>query len=45
MSHGAGKAAKQSGSNTRGGKINLQRNQNEKLSLPGGSQSNPDGTM
>jgi hypothetical protein len=26
-------------------KINLQKNQKEKLSFPGGSQSNPDGTM
>ena len=37
MSHGAGKAAKQSGSihYTRGGKINLQKNQKEKFSFPG----------
>ena len=30
---------------TRGGKINLQKNPNEKLSFPDGSQSNPDETM
>jgi hypothetical protein len=30
---------------TRGGKINLQKNPKEKLSFPGGSQSNLDGTM
>jgi hypothetical protein len=37
MSHGAGKAAKQSGSihYTRGGKINLQKNQKENFSFPG----------
>jgi hypothetical protein len=46
MEHGAGKAAKQSGSNTLVvEKLNLQKKQIEKLLFPDGSQSNPEGTM